>query len=198
MKKLLALLLTLALLIPFAACGAPSAPTAPTASPPAADGAGKETGPTEPVKPTEPVPTDEAAGGDRMDFTTEAFDGSSVSLSDFSDAKLILVNFFEPWCGPCVGEMPDLETLYQEHRDEGLVILGVFYTPNMDDEVQAVLDRTGVTYPILRGNDALLSQTSQYVPTTFFMDGAGNIVGEQIIGSQSLAQWEKAVGELLK
>lgn len=133
-----------------------------------------------------------------ISFTTETFGGETFDSASLSDAKLILVNFFEPWCGPCVGEMPDLETLYRSYKDRGLVVLGVFYSEDMDEELQAVLESTGVSYPVLRGCEALLRQTSQYVPTSFFMDGQGHIVGEQIIGSQSLEDWEAIVKELLE
>lgn len=182
MKKALAALLALTMLLLLSACGA-GAKTEQTAETPAAEAPA--------------VTPNETPAADTLDFTAEAFDGSTVSLSDFADAKLIMVNFFEPWCGPCVGEMPGLEKLYQAYKDRGLVILGVFYSQNMDGDVQTVLDDTGVTYPILRGNEALLSQTSQYVPTTFFMDGQGHVVGEQIIGSMDYDSWESVVKELL-
>lgn len=201
MKKIFVLSLALLMLL-LAACGGKTVtkpdkePAADSVEEPVAEPTAEPT--EEPVADSaEENKPDLTAGDSVLDFTAESFEGETVSLSDYSDAKLILVNFFEPWCPPCVAEMPALETVYQEYKDKGLVILGMFYTEGMDDNVASVIEQTGVTYPILRGCGDLMGQTSQYVPTTFFMDGQGRVVGEQIIGSLSLAEWEKVVKELL-
>ena len=87
----------------------------------------------------------EAADSEKMQFTTTDLDGATVTLSDFADAKLILVNFWEPWCGPCVGELPDLARLYDTYRDRGLVILGVFQ--DMEDSAKELAESRLRTLP---------------------------------------------------
>ena len=56
-----------------------------------------------------------------------------------------MINFWEPWCGPCVGEMPELEQMYQNRGGE-LLILGVYWT---EDGAAEVLSETGITYPVI-------------------------------------------------
>ena len=137
----------------------------------------------------------EAAG---FDFSTEDINGNPVSASDFTDAKVIMVNFWEPWCGPCVGEMPDLEKLYETYKDQGLVILGSFSTSGADEDVKKVVEDIGITYPIIRTDRMLQQYMTAYVPTTIFVDGEGNILTEEpYIGAKSAAEWERIITDYL-
>ena len=130
----------------------------------------------------------------KLDFNTTDIDGNPVSLADFKDASLIMVNFWEPWCGPCVGEMPDLAELYEAYKGEGLVILGVFSTEGQDDDARAILEDCKVTYPILRCDANLAQFTTDYVPTTFFADAEGNVLSaEPVVGAQSKDDWERLI-----
>ena len=146
----------------------------------------------------------EPSGGDpepaspAFDFTTTDLEGNSISLSDYADCKLILVNLWEPWCGPCLGEMPDLQKLYEKYRDQGFVILGVFGYDTDDNAKQAVSD-TGVTYPILHSSSEFAGIETGYVPTSVFLDAAGNRLNkDDLIGSMSYEDWEKLILEYLK
>lgn len=140
------------------------------------------------------------AKGDESGFTfnTTDIDGKAVSFSDFSDAKLIMVNFWEPWCGPCVGEMPDLEKIYEEYSSEGFVILGVFSTADADEDAREVIKSCGTTYPILRFSDDMEAYITDYVPTTIFVDKDGNVLTEEpIVGSNSYDDWKNIIEEYL-
>lgn len=132
-------------------------------------------------------------------FATEDMDGNEVTSEDFKGAKLILVNYWEPWCGPCVSEMPDLEQLYEKYRDQGFVILGVFSTTDMDEDVKGVLSDSGTSYPILRANRQFTPFMTGYYPTSFFMDGSGKVLSkEPVIGSLSYDDWEKEIISFLE
>ena len=110
-----------------------------------------------------------------------------------------MINMWEPWCGPCVGEMPDLARVYEEHKDEGLVILGVFSETSMDEDAAQVISDSGVTYPILRYSSEFDVFQTGYVPTTVFLTGEGKLLSaEPIIGSQSYADWNNKVMDLLE
>lgn len=136
--------------------------------------------------------------GAQFEFSTTDIDGNPVSLEDFADAKLIMVNFWEPWCGPCVGEMPDLEKLYEEYSSEGLVILGIFSSDDMDDDAREVMDSCGTTYPILRYKDSMESFVAEYIPTTFFIDNNGNVLtDEPIVGSRDYDEWKIIIEEYM-
>ena len=108
-----------------------------------------------------------------------------------------MINFWEPWCPPCVSEMPSLEQLYRNYADQGFLILGVYSTEGMEEDVDDVLRDTGVSYPILHYCEAFDRFQTGYVPTTVFVTGEGEPVGEVCVGSNSYAGWAKIVEDLL-
>lgn len=144
--------------------------------------------------------TDETTGdtssesSEKLDFSTTDINGVPIKLDDIKGSTLIMVNFWEPWCGPCVGEMPELEKLYRNYKDQGLTILGVFYSIDYMDDAKAVISDNDITYPVLIGNDDFIKYTTEYVPTTVFFDSEGNLLtAEPLIGSESYEEWEQEV-----
>lgn len=131
---------------------------------------------------------------ERLDFSTTDINGVPIKLDDIKGSTLIMVNFWEPWCGPCVGEMPGLEKLYQNYKDKGLTVLGVFYSIDSMDDAKAVISDNNITYPVVVGNDDFINFTTEYVPTTVFVDSEGQLLsGEPLIGSRSYEEWEQEV-----
>jgi thiol-disulfide isomerase/thioredoxin len=65
-----------------------------------------------------------AKGTAAPDFTAQQPDGSTIKLSDFS-GKIVLVDFWSTWCGPCKATMPHMEKLHKKLEAQGLVVLGV-------------------------------------------------------------------------
>ena len=108
-----------------------------------------------------------------------------------------MLNFWEPWCPPCVAEMPDLEKLSQAYADRGFLILGIYSTDGQEENVDAVLSDCGTSYPILHYCDAFEVFQTGYVPTTVFLNAAGETVGETYVGSRSYAAWAQIVEGLL-
>ena len=108
-----------------------------------------------------------------------------------------MINFWEPWCPPCVGEMPELEKLYQDYSDRGFTILGVYSTDGMEEDVDAVLEQSGVSYPILHYCADFDVFQSGYVPTTVFVDAYGQLVGTMQVGAKSYDGWAALIEELL-
>ncbi|MBQ9156948.1 MAG: TlpA family protein disulfide reductase [Eubacterium sp.] len=132
-------------------------------------------------------------------FATEDMEGNEVTSEDYQDAKLILVNYWEPWCGPCVSEMPDLEKLYEKYKDQGFLVLGVFSSRDMDEDARSILADSGTSYPILRANRQFMTFMTGYYPTSFFTDGSGRVLSkEPIIGAQAYDDWEKLILEYLE
>lgn len=132
--------------------------------------------------------------GDSIAFSTKDINGRPITGKDIKNAKLVMVNFWEPWCGPCVGEMPDLEKLYENYQDQGLIILGVFYSSDYQEEAKAIVDEIGITYPVLIGNQDFSAYTTQYVPTTVFFTGSGELLtDEPFVGARSYTEWEQEV-----
>ena len=137
-----------------------------------------------------------------ISFSTKGRDGNTYDQSILSGYKVTMINFFEPWCGPCVQEMPDLEKLYETYKDQGFQILGVYSTLDMEEDLEQTLASAGTTYPILQMCDAFYPFISEYVPTTVFLDENGNLIAlpdgtAQKIGSASYEEWEKLVKTLI-
>ncbi len=156
-----------------------------------------DTDPTE--EPVVEVPDESEDSGEVFTFSTEDFEGNAFTSDDLKDAKLVMINMWEPWCGPCVGEMPDLEKIYEEFKDQGLVILGVFAETGMDEDAAQILEECGITYPILRSTSEFDGFQTGYVPTTVFLTGEGKLMSEYpVIGAQSFDAWHSAVKGLLE
>lgn len=143
-------------------------------------------------------------------FETTDIEGNAYTEKVFSDYDLTLVNAFTTWCSPCVNEMPELEKLYEEMKDQGVGVVGmVLDTVNDNGETdEAVVEKakvlkekTGVTYPLLipdAGNLNGRISGIQSFPESFFVDKDGNIVGEAIMGSNDLEGWKEAVEKELE
>ena len=142
-------------------------------------------------------------------FETTDIDGNTYTESVFSDYDLTLVNAFTTWCSPCVNEMPELEKLYQELKDQGVGVVGMVIDSvgadgTTDEEVvkkaQVLKEKTGVTYPLLLPDKGFLNgriQGLQSFPESFFVDKDGNIVSDPIMGSNDLQGWKDAVMQKL-
>ncbi|MGD9900504.1 MAG: TlpA family protein disulfide reductase [Calditrichaceae bacterium] len=131
------------------------------------------------------------------DFTLKDLSGKEFSLSDYK-GKVILVNFWATWCGPCLKEMPDLEKLYQKYKSKNFQILGIAVA-SKEKDIPKKVQSTGVTYPVLLGNNQTVSDYGGFssIPQSFIIDRDGSIV-MQITGSWSYEQFEKVVMDLLE
>tara|TARA_B100000315_G_scaffold253581_1_gene292662 strand:+ start:4128 stop:4676 length:549 start_codon:yes stop_codon:yes gene_type:complete len=81
-------------------------------------------------------------------FSLPDLHGNEVSLSDFR-GKVVLVNFWATWCGPCVIEMPSMEKLYREFQNEGFEILAVSNDTQGQMITKPFKEQFGLTFPIL-------------------------------------------------
>jgi len=184
-----AALLLLALLI-WAIGAGKAAPDAPTAAPAPAE----ETAASD----EQPVPAEEQSAPESAEtalrFSTTAFDGSEVDESILSEATVTMLNFFEPWCPPCIAELPELQRLYENYADKGFNLIGVYST---EEGTAAVLEKAGIGYPVLRYVPAFDAFQTGYVPTTVFLGASGEQLGETVIGARSYEQWEEIIKGLL-
>ena len=138
------------------------------------------------------------------DFTFRTTDrlGNEWTEAAFAANKLTMINFWEPWCGPCVKEMPDLELLYEAYKDKGFQIIGVYSETHMESEVDGILKNSKISYPILNYTNEFDRFMTGYVPTTVFVDGNGHIIkmddgAESIVGSNTYEGWETIIKQYL-
>jgi peroxiredoxin len=131
------------------------------------------------------------------DFTLKAVqDGKEYSLSQFK-GKVVLINFFTFFCGPCRQEMPHLSQMGQELKAQGFQTLGIGLSSS-PEQLKQIVSQLGLAYPVLLGNDAVSKAYGgvELVPLTFIVDRQGNIV-HKILGARSKDEFEKLVKPLL-
>ncbi|MEZ5352746.1 MAG: TlpA disulfide reductase family protein [Bryobacteraceae bacterium] len=114
------------------------------------------------------------------EFTVTTEGGKSLSRSAFG-GKILVLNFWASWCGPCVQEIPTLDALHRAGKDRGLVLLGVSVDKN-EKSYRRFLDRHKIGFltahdPAQRVND--LYGTYRY-PETYVIDTAGNVLLKKI------------------
>ena len=102
--------------------------------------------------------------------------GRPQSLSGLK-GKVVLLNFWATWCGPCRSEMPSMETLYARHREKGLEILAV-NCQEQQSEVLSFMTNNALSFPALLDMDGKVSSTYgiRAIPTSFLLDREGKII----------------------
>ena len=143
-------------------------------------------------------------------FETQDIDGDKYTESVFGDYDLTLVNAFTTWCSPCVNELPNLEKLYEDMKDQGVGVVGMVLDTIDNDgnlsedtlkKAQVLKEKTGVTYPLLVPDAGYLNgriRGLQSYPESFFVDKDGNIVGDAIMGSNDYEGWKSLVEKELE
>jgi thiol-disulfide isomerase/thioredoxin len=117
------------------------------------------------------------------DFQLETFDHETYRLSDLR-GKPVLINFWASWCPPCRSEMPAIQKVYDEYRDQGFEVLAVNSThqDNLGDAITFAQIRR-LTFPILLDRNGSVGNLYEIrsLPTTFFVDSEG-IIQDVVIG----------------
>ena len=128
-----------------------------------------------------------AAGRPAPDFTLPGLDGKMVSLAD-QKGHVVLVNIWATWCPPCVDEMPSMETLYKEFKDENFEILAVSIDALGANAVGPFMKKYNLSFPALLDPEATLKVLYQTtgVPESFIINKEGILV-EKIIGPRNWA-----------
>lgn len=174
-----------------------SAPEAAKPAPPAAESA--------PPPAAAQAPATGARGKhyqDAPDFELQNVTGGTLKLSSLR-GKVVLLDFWATWCGPCRASIPHLNTLYSEHQDDGLEIVGVSVDQGRGglsgaELVQKFGEKTRMDYPTVMADAAVVSAYGgiRSIPTAFLIDQQGKI-RKRYVGLQPKHVFEKAVKDLL-
>lgn len=142
------------------------------------------------------------------EFSAMDLDGNQVDQTVFEGRKLTMVNVWGTFCGPCISEMPDLGKLNETYQDQGFQLLGIV-ADVLDQEgnpsetqiatAKEIVEKTGAGYPHLIPSAGMLPRLSEvvYIPTTFFLDENGDILGS-VVGAKDLESWSAIVEGLLE
>ena len=116
---------------------------------------------------------------EQADFTLAELGGKTWTLKE-QRGKVVVLNFWATWCPPCRKEMPDLERLYREFKDQGLVILAI--SDEDADKVRPFIAEQKVTYPVLLDPGRKVNELFQIegIPKTFVYDRNGKLVAQSI------------------
>ena len=137
-----------------------------------------------------------APGDPAPDFTLTDLTGKNLHLADYR-GKLVLLNFWASWCGPCLEEMPRFAAWQRQYGASGLQVIGV----SMDDgdaPVRRLLAKRPVPYPIVLG-DARLGERYGGIlglPQTFLIDRNGRVFA-RYKSEVDLAQMERVIASRL-
>jgi peroxiredoxin len=116
---------------------------------------------------------------ERADFTLTDLEGKTWSLQGLR-GKVVLVNFWATWCPPCRKEMPDLDMLYQQFKDQGFLILAI--SDEDISKVQPFIAQQHTTYPILLDPGRKVHELFQIsgIPKSFVYNRDGKLVAQAI------------------
>ena len=173
-KSLPALLLALVLCLGLAACGSSGESGNQT------EQDGNNQAQSTPEEPSDAFPTAEIGtelGSGIADLTFTAFDGKTYSLYEtLKEKKMVLINIWATWCGPCQAEFPYMEMAYEEYKDD-IEIFALSCEPEDTDEIISdFADGLGLTFPMGRDADGLGDVYAQEgTPTSLVIDRFGNI-----------------------
>ena len=131
-------------------------------------------------------------------FTTVDMNGGAWTDACFAEHKLTVINLWAYWCGPCVGEMPDLQKLSVNYADKGVQLLGISMQAYEAQNIET-LRSLGVTYPCLRYTEDFDAwMNTGYIPTTIFVDSSGKVLDSAYVGSRDYASWAAIIDGYLK
>jgi peroxiredoxin len=132
------------------------------------------------------------------DFALKDANGQTVHLSDYR-GKVVLLDFWATWCGPCKIEIPWFQEFERQNKDKGFAVIGVAMDEDGWEAVKPFAQQRGINYRLLLGNDSVadLYGGLEALPTTLLIDRDGYIAAVHV-GLSGKSEFEDGIQELLR
>lgn len=146
---------------------------------------------------TQPATTASESAG--LSFSVDTLTGDTIDETVITGHKLTMVNYWATWCGPCVGEIPDLQKISEDFADKDFALVGVLTGDDDIDGAKQFIADQKLTYPIVLPEAFFSDHAGDIyaIPTTMFFDSEGNQVGNTVVGAKSYEDWSGLIELLL-
>ena len=117
------------------------------------------------------------------DFTLDLLGGGEITLSELR-GQAVMINLWASWCPPCRAEMPAIQNVYQDYKDQGLVVLAVNTTyQDSEPAAAAFVEEFALTFPVTLDRTGAVSNRYQLrgLPSTYFVDREG-VIRSVVVG----------------
>src|SRR5215469_5447847 len=154
-----------------------------------------------PKQPTQPQTASIAAGeiGSRLpEFSVQDLQGREISSADLR-GKVVLIDFWATWCGPCKKQMPGYQELLARYGPQGFVVIGFKFDTMKDTEDPMLFaKRLGVQYPLAVASNAIKQKFGgiEGLPTTLLYDRQG-VLRNKVIGFEYTKTFEDYIKALM-
>jgi len=132
-----------------------------------------------------------------LNLTLTDVDGKKIDLRQFF-GKVVILDFWDTWCGPCRREIPNFAALYKDYKDKDFVMVGVAFARQGTAAVKEFGKEYGINYhnAIFNEEAAQLYGRPPSIPTTFIINQQGQI-HQKVVGFRDRAYFENEIKKLL-
>jgi thiol-disulfide isomerase/thioredoxin len=108
-------------------------------------------------------------------FELISFTEQPISSTQFK-GKVVLLDFWEVWCSPCIASMPKVQALYDKYKDKGLLVYGISNETDQLEPAKKLVAKRGINFPMLKGNEQIKNTYSvNAIPLYILINKTGTI-----------------------